>query len=140
MRPYQPLALPIASWMRLSFAAVLGLVLLSSCESTAPVLDREAPELTVLEPFTGSTHPAGMPLPVCFHVVENDQLHGWEIIAINANTQRQVGYVHGHEHTRDLTVTDTLHLSGAFPLRLLIRADDHTGNTAEVVHYLDLVE
>jgi hypothetical protein len=122
---------PLLAWL-----AVLG----TGCDGVAPVLDTSAPVIDLLEPAGGSVLPAGEPFVVCFDVTENDQLHGWEILVLNDSTGRQVDYRHGHEHARNLRVTETVEVPGAFRCRLVIRADDHTGNVGEAVRTVRLME
>ena len=116
---------------------LLGMV---ACHGSTPELDQEAPQIDVMQPLGGHSQAAGTPLVIEAHITENDALHGWEIIAINQGTGRQVGYHHGHEHTAVLQLRDTLLITGAMDCRLLIRADDHTGNSAEIETLIHLIE
>lgn len=129
---------PLNPFRSLPMLALLALV--AGCAGGAPVLDTEAPVIDLIEPAGGSVLPAGEPFVVCFDVTENDQLHGWEILVLNDSTGRQVDYRHGHEHARTLRVIDTVQVPGAFRCRLVVRADDHTGNLAQAVRTVRLME
>ena len=94
----------------------------------SPILDEEAPQITILSPKTDTYSPGAL-VQLNVEITENLELHEYKIqlIPIGLNTQLTIDA--GHSHEQYLLIDKQFELPNlGSSMTLVVEAEDHDGN------------
>lgn len=120
------------------FFFTIGISLFFVCcnkEGDGPIIDKEAPNITIQSPEENARFEAGSLMQVMVDIEENLELHEYTILLKAVNTDVVLIVDAGHSHSKMLRIEKEVQLPSVQnqQYQLMVEATDHDANTQTAV-------